>query len=285
VTLSTETTIVSSEPAPSAEVVQPEQQPAQQDAEGTGASEQTAETEDQRQQREASEAGRKLAQRRQNQANAFQRISRRIEQLEAQNLRLQEALLARAAGNQEQSAPTARTPSGEPRREDFGDYDDYLSAVAAWRAEKIVHERLQEVARTAQQFQQLQQRQAVVSAHTARVQKYAAGNPEFDQAIAAAGDVPLPDAASDAITRMEDGPRILHEIAKNPQIALELHRMSPPEQLLYLGQMSAVLRSAPQISKAPPPGNPVGSKSGAKKDVKSMTRDEYYDHITASWRK
>jgi hypothetical protein len=52
-------------------------------------------------------------------------------------------------------------------------------------------------------------------------------------------------------------------------------------QAMVIGRIDAQLKAPQQVSKAAPPGSPVGTRSGAQtKDVKSMSIDEYYASIT-----
>src|SRR5690348_4479950 len=116
--MTTEATIVTTEPAPLAET-QPRQEAIPDGAEGTGASEQTAE----QKAREASEAGKKLAERREeNKRNAFLRIQQRNEQL-------QDALLEIVKGQRQQPTPQQQAPvDAPPVREQYDSYEAFLLA-------------------------------------------------------------------------------------------------------------------------------------------------------------
>jgi hypothetical protein len=271
--LSTESTVLSQSPAP-AEVIQPAVSP-----EGTGASEPSADDA-----QRASDAGRELAQhRKRNQENAFTRIQRRSEQLEQQNAQLTQAYLE-STRQRQQPAQQPPEQSGVPTRDQFESYDDFVIAKAEHAAEKRVMDRLRTVAQEAQRAQGAQADRLVVQGHAQRVEQYARANPNFEAVITDAADVRLPEAASYAIQRMTDGPQILEAVAQNPGIAQALSGMAPEEQYIYLGQVSAALRQRhPQISRAPAPGTPVGQSSGASSDVRAMSRDQYWSHITKGW--
>jgi hypothetical protein len=79
--------------------------------------------------------------------------------------------------------------------------------------------------------------------------------------------------------------QILHAIHKNPgsrRCTPKVRRQRAPHcQAMVIGRIDAQLKAPQQVSKAAPPGSPVGTRSGAQtKDVKSMSIDEYYASIT-----
>lgn len=255
-------------PAPSAEVAQPSTEAPTGVAEGTGASEQAAETEQQRQAR-ASQAGRDLAERRkQNQQNAFMR-------LQQQNEELTRALIAR---QQPQAAP--QVPSDDaPKRESFDSYEAWIEAKAEYRADKrateTVMKQLQQVASEAQRVQRQQEGHALLQQHVSRVGAFAKQTPDFDS-VTDRDDVVIPSFASEEIASMEDGPAILYAIGRDPSIAMQLQQMAPRQQARYLGQLSASLRlRPPQVSQAPAPGTPVGGKSSAAPSLENADYDTF----------
>lgn len=269
--MTTDNTVLS-QPAP-AEVVQPDTAV----AESTGVSDQPQETTN-----EVSEAARTLAaQKKRNQENAFTRMHKRQEQLEAQNAQLLQAVLAeRQRAQQPQPEPQG---DGEPTRDQFDSYEEFVVAKAKHESNKLWHQRMTEAARYAQQAQAQQQEQFAAREHAKRVEEFAKKTPDFDAVIEQAADLELPPVASRAITRIPNGAQVLYEIAKNPAIVRQLHSMPGEAQLFFLGQMSAGLAARPlQISNAPSPGKPVGASStnATPTDVKNMNRDQYYDHIT-----
>lgn len=260
-------------PAPSAEVVQPSTEAPQGVAEGTGASEQAAETEQQRQAR-ASQAGRDLAeQRKRNQQNAFARLSKERDEL-------QRALIEIASNRGGPAQPQAPIPGDDaPKRESFDSYEAWIEAKAEYRAEKkageAVMKRLQEVAAEAQKVQRQQEGHALVQQHVSRLEAFAKTNPDFDE-VTARDDIVIPPFASQKIASMGNGPAILYAIGRDPSIAFELQRRDPADQALYLGELSASLRlRPPQVSQAPAPGTPVGGKSSAAPTLETADYDTF----------
>lgn len=237
-----------------AEVVPEQQETPATDAPGSEpAVEQTEE-------QKVSEAAKVMAeQRRRNRENAERRISQ--ERDDYKRL-LSEAISALKQGRQPE--PPKAQADEEPKREQFADYEEYIVARAEWRAEKRAVERLnKQIAETVEQHQRAaseQQRTAVAQSHFSRVAKYAQQNPEFVE-LADREDVVVPDPAANAIARMEDGPALLHLIAREPSIADNMRRMDADEQRIYVGRLSAWLQGqSRQISNAAPAGRTVANK-------------------------
>lgn len=271
-------------PPEAAEVVQPDTQvtPQGEAADGTGASEQAAETEEQllERQREGERARRERAKR--NQQQAFERLQRERDEFK-------QALLEQVRTRQQPEAPKPQNqaPSRDFNPETgrpFDSYDEFLAAqtahIAEKKAEAALARRLQEAQEHFSRQQQEQYAQQVIQGHAQRVQEYAKADPEFAK-LTDRDDIEVPPVAAQTILQMQNGPAILKEIGKNPAIADHLARMGREETIAYLGELSGYLRTRPpQITKAPPPGQTVGGRSDGTKDPRSMTRDEYYAHIT-----
>lgn len=260
--------------ADNAEVVQPEN--VETTAEGTGASEQVAEeTPEQKVEREGREAKVRRERAWRSQREAMKRMADRSERLERQNQELIQQLIARQGGNQQQPQQPAQS-DGVPKREQFENYEDYIDARAEWKANQQTRTYFENLNKQAQEMRQQQEAQAVDHGHYTRIQEYAQKNPEFSE-VMENEDIVVNPVASEIIKRMADSPAILHAIHREPAIADHLNRMAPAEQSMYLGQLSAVLRLRPtqQISQAPAPGTPVGSKSSSPVTLETANYDEF----------
>lgn len=274
--MSSEDTILgSSGPASSAEGSQPSQEVSQGTPEGTGASDQAAGQEQERQR--ASEAGKTLAaQRKQNAAAAYMR---RQDALMRQNEELTRELINRTR----QSEQPRQQANDAPQRDNFQSYEDYVDARAEWKAskkaEEAVSKQWQQFAEHIEQAQRQQQENTIYAGHGERIQQYAQAHPEFAELLDRE-DVVVPDVASRAILQMKDGPEIMMAMHREPAIAAELHKLNPVDQVAFLGRLSAYLQfKPPQISRAPAPGRPVGQGGNSDGNVAGMTIDQYYASI------
>lgn len=244
-------------PAPeSAEVVTEQQEIPASEA---PASESAVESEQQK----VSDAAKVMAeQRRRNRENAERRIAQERDDYKRMAF---EAIQALKQGRP--AEPVQQAADEEPKREQFADYEEYVVAKAEWRAEKRALDKLnQQIAEAVQNHQKQAtetQRRQVEQAHFQRVAQYAKQNPEFAE-LADRDDIRIPDAAADAIAGLEDGPMILHLIARDPSIAEGMHRLAPNAQRAYVGRLSGWLAAqSRQISNAAPAGRTVATKPAA----------------------
>jgi hypothetical protein len=252
--------------------------------EGTGASEQAGEQTDE--QRRASEAGRELASRRRgNQAAA--EFRRRMDNLERNNSELTRALIEASKG-QRQPEQQAKPATG-PSREQFDSYEAWNDARAEWKAEQkaeqVLRDRLEGLSREAQEHQYRQQAEQIEQGHAQRVAEFADQTPDFQDLLAERGEhIRLPDDVAYTVMMAPDGPQIMDAMLRYPQLAQEFWKVPPAMRSMVLGKVSAALQNRPsQVSKAPPPGRPVGS--GGTSGYAGMSPDAYYAEITKHHRK
>lgn len=246
----------------SAEVVPQAETP--QESAATGAPAPEAQQGTTEQDRAASEAARTLNERRQrNRENAERRVS---EERDSYRRMAEMAMAALARGQQPtpQATPQQANVAAAPKREDFDSYDDYVEARAAFaaerRADEILQRRIDDAGKNFQRVQQEHQARAIENDHFTRTSQFARSVGDFAD-VTDRDDIVVPPAASEAIKRMADGPAILYTIGKNPEIVQHLARMEAGEQMVYLGQLSAYIRSqGSRLSNAAPAGRTVGAK-------------------------
>lgn len=263
-------------PAPSepAEAVQPSTEGAQAPSEGTGVSEQVAETPEQQQQRESHERRQREETAQRNQRAAWERVTRQRDEAIETAL----ALARKAMGQAEQPPPEAQQ-YGPPRVDQFDRYEDYEAARIAWLVDQRVQQRdavrQAELSQRVAQAQQQSYQEQLAREHGSRVEKFAKQTPDFDRVVDR-DDIVVPDHASEAIMHLPNGPAILYAIGQDPSLAARMHRMSPLQQAAFVGQISAALAArGPQISKAPAPGEPVSGKSTAPVTLENANYDEF----------
>jgi hypothetical protein len=252
----------STAPASSAEEVQPSTEVVEHStaAEGTGASEQAAETDEQRR---ASEAGRTLAeQRRKNQQNAAFR--RQFEDTQRQNAELTRALIDATRSKQPEAAPADEAP----KREAFDSYEEWNRADARYHARKeaqdALRSQLTELSQKAQEQQYRQQAEQIEQAHAQRVTEFADSSPDFQELLAERGEhIRVPDDVAYTVMMAPDGPQIMDAMLRYPKLAQEFWNVPPAMRSMVLGKVSAALHYRPQVSKAPPPGKPVAARGGS----------------------
>jgi len=162
---------------------------------------------------------------------------------------------------------TVPAPSdAEPQRGQFDDYEKFIEARAEWRAEKAVERRMaQHTQKWDEQLQQQEvQRQAQTIANNFQ-QKLAEGRksiPDFDEVIADSQDIQIGNALP-AIASSDNPAALMVYLGKNRDVTARIAAMPPVLAALEIGRIESKLVASPQVSKAPSPGKPVGSKPGS----------------------
>jgi hypothetical protein len=197
---------------------------------------------------------------------------KRADELAAQNARI----LALLEGSK---ATSAQPASGEPTREQFESYEDFISARAEYRAEQKAEAAVKQAL---EQFTKTQQESTTKAAKETEQQKV---EKQFlERRAAAEKELPdyreviedwepkLPDSVVDLIVRLEDGPLITYHMAKNPALEAQFRDSPPHMHGILLGQLLATLKSSTKESAAPKPGKPVTGKVAAS-DGSAYTGD------------
>ncbi len=194
---------------------------------------------------------------------------------ELQAIRDREAEAARQEQARRDAAP-------RPRREEFDDPDAYDQALITWTENKAKREGAESERAKYQAEAAARESASIRDVFATRVAEFKAIAPDFEQ-VAYAKDLPMTDVMALTIQRMENGPAVAYHLGQNTAVAAKLAQMAPAAQLFELGRLSATVatQKAAAVSKAPPPIEPVGSRSGASKDISAMTGDEYYEYREA----
>lgn len=233
------------------------------DAQQKGAEQETDEQKNERLQKEAEQRAEKrknAIQRRMDELTADKMAERkRGDDLAAQNARIL-ALL-----EQGKAAP-GQAVQGEPKREQFESYEDYLIARAEFRAEQKADKRIEQSSKASEEQrakQASEEAQRSLERGYAERQKQAAKDITDFNDVMEDADIAVPTQVFNMIMRMPDGPAVAYNMAKNPELAQQFWNNPPELHGILLGQLSATLKSQQKAaSKAPDPGKPVGSKAG-----------------------
>lgn len=167
-----------------------------------------------------------------------------------------------------QTAPEA--PAERPTRDQFADQDDYVEALAEWKAEEAV-------ARVQQQSAAHAADNARQSAWQAREAEAKAVIPDYD-AVVPTSTVPVKPHVVDALMDSDAGPALVYHLAKNPDVAARLNAMTPTRAAIELGRLETTL-TAPAVkapSNAPAPITPITPQaSGRAVDLSRASMDDY----------
>lgn len=140
----------------------------------------------------------------------------------------------------------------EPKQEDFETYDDYIRAIAK-------HEIAPMLQNERQKYHMEQEQNNIDSAFQGRLIKAREKYTDFD-AIAGKEDLDISQQMGEAVMRMQDGADILHYLGSAPEQATRISRMSPYDQMLEIGKISARLAFPGFLASSPP--NPISPIKG-----------------------
>lgn len=179
--------------------------------------------------------------------------------------------------------PAQVTTSDEPQRDQFSDYETYIEARASYRAEKAAEKKAQEILekskKASEQERTSNEQNSKLKVWNERVDKARDELEDFDE-VCGESEAPLTKHMADAMFESDVGARITYYLAKNPDEAERISKLSPMKQAAAIFALEEkVSKPAKKPSKAPDPINPVGTKGDVQKDPAKMSQAEYN-----SWR-
>jgi hypothetical protein len=154
----------------------------------------------------------------------------------------------------------------KPRSDQFDNYDDFMEAIADWKAETKV--------RQIQTVQQAQSRkQAISSWHEKAAAKYDDWREVFTDAV------DISQTMGEVMLDSDHGVDLGYHLAKNPGEARRIFNLPAHRQAYEMGKLEAKLINQPPPQKnktnAPAPTSPVGGKEVAAKKLEDMSQEEY----------
>lgn len=193
---------------------------------------------------------------------------RRAEQLQAM---LEKTLVKPDPQVQEPVKPVA-----EPTVDQYKTYEEYVGALADYKAE--------------QKFREWENRQKQAEVQKAkaeqqttfqkRAEEFRLAHPDFDE-IVFSDDTPISEVMAEAISISDKGPQVAYHLGLNREEARRIFDLSlrnPVAAGLEIGRLEARL-SLPQprtTTKAPPPIQPLSAGGGTlSPDPDNMTTDEW----------
>lgn len=160
---------------------------------------------------------------------------------------------------------------GEPQRDQFESYEDYIRAIGRFEAkQELSKERTASQQREQQEAQQRYQQQLVKVAE----QRIEAGRKEyadFDAVIneaAEEGTLPIGSPLHMAIIESDLGHKIAYHLAKNPEEAERLASLPQRQMDRELGKLEVKLAAAPVQKPKSKPINPVGGASSSSSGLR-----------------
>lgn len=207
-----------------------------------------------------------------------------------------EAREARQAAEAERDAlkakyePVKTEPDPKPQVGQFQTVEDYSKALEEWTADNVRREDAKKAAEEKVQRERAEMAKSFIEHQEAAKKEI----PDYEETIKNS-PVKVSNEVKDAILKSgEAGPKILHHLAKNPELADKIGQMTVGDALIEIGELRASFRAkakeTPQkenttvaeISKAPAPiaplkgaNAPVVQLSGTDDVPKSMTYEDW----------
>ena len=215
----------------------------------------------------------------------------RAAQLE-ENLNKALTALDKAAKQPATSADKAADVDPRPKRDAYDDPDRYEADLVAWSArtaakvtqadiEKAAKERSESEARDAEEKRTRAEVETLRTKWNDAVQKGVDKYPDYVE-VAESPDVEITQEMAFALMdeNLESGKgfEIAYHLGKHPEEASRIAKLTPRQQAIAIGKLADRLASSakPNVSKAPTPPKPVGSKSAAtEKSRDDMSMEEY----------
>lgn len=191
----------------------------------------------------------------------MRRYIREAEQAKAEARILREQLAARDQQQQPQQ-------SAAPQREQYATDEDFAAAVVQHKENEIAERVAQ---RVAQQLGSQSQPAASEAEFAKGIREIRKEDPDYDDKIADLAHLKYDASVIKEITSMTHGPRVMHYLANNPDVAEDLAAMRPTQAMIALGKIEAKIeaeRAAPKpVSKAKPPIDPIGTRGSGKREL------------------
>jgi hypothetical protein len=151
-----------------------------------------------------------------------------------------------------------KEPQGKPQMEQFSTTEDYVEAVAAWKAEQIITQREGDAQKQSKARAEQDARERARQTFEQRAETVREKHEDYDDVVLNP-QLPITDAMAMTMQESESGPELAYFLGKNPQEAARIAQLSPFLQAKELGRLEAKLAQPPakQPSSAPAPINPV----------------------------
>ena len=227
---------------------------------------------------------------------------RRIEKLVKQRAKAeeereywrQEALKSQGKTQEPPKVEVKATTEGKPSADTFETHEDYILALAEWKADEKI-----KAAKDQERQEKLKAEQETrTTAFQGKVQEFKKAHDDFDDVITDVDDIPMSLAVSQAILDSEDGPALMYELAKKPEEYARICALPALAAARAIGRFEAGLAKSseekkPEVktktTKAPPPARPVSATSANGKktlhEVAESGSQAEYDRMRAEQEK
>jgi hypothetical protein len=240
---------------------------------------------------DTSEAGKKLAKRKRSLQERINELThdkyatvRERDAAVAEVARLNALLETVAKAPAKPQPSDARATAAKPKVEDFQTYEDFVEALADWKADQKATARAGEVKKeiddrlAAERQADVDQataraQQQILTSYAARVDEFRKTHPDLNAALEQvdSDEYVVPPMMRAHILQSDIGPALQYHLAKNPDDFRRIAALPPGPMLVQLGKLEARLdvatpgptSAAAPVTRATPPIKPVGGSATA----------------------
>lgn len=152
---------------------------------------------------------------------------------------------------------------GEPTREKYASYEEFIEARADWRADQKIEKKFQEREAKDRDSRAQSEQEKQREAFRKSMKESAKDIEDFDDVIGdIKGDDPVAQLSATAIEAAEAPGKMLYHLKKNPEEAERIASLPPGKQAREIVRLEEKLAKPPaKPSKAPEPIAPIGGKT------------------------
>ena len=166
-----------------------------------------------------------------------------------------------------------------PERGDYGTYEDFLDAKAAFMGGKAAQEERARIDEQTMEAKFIEEQQKIFDGFRSKTQeKY----PDLEERLEEISDVVMPAGMGRAIAESDVGPDILDFFARNPKDCKRIAALSPSSAVREIGKLEAKLEAKPEPKRQAPSALPSPIKPGSgnesatpKKLIEISSQEEF----------
>ena len=182
-------------------------------------------------------------------------VQRRLAKESRKIERLSRAEAERDYLRQQLTPPQAPIPSGEPKIENFKDYESYIEALTDYKVDGKLKAMQEQSSNAARQNAQQQSESRIRDNLNKVSDKY----DDFEDVVTNP-KLPITPAMRDALGESDNGGELAYYLGTHISEAAEIAQMTPIQQVKAIDRLEAKLKESPKVSNAPKPLDPIGGK-------------------------
>jgi len=162
------------------------------------------------------------------------------------------------------AAPVAA--AGRPAQDDFETYEQFQEALVDWKVNLRLTEHDVEARERIERASAQRAQEAIVAAHTSRIDAFRSEHDDFDAVIEQGRDLPMTRPMQDSVLNSDMGPAVMYHLCRFPEECDRISAMAPMAAIREMGKLEARIEAAQtgpaspaaSLTQAPRPIKPVG---------------------------